>query len=292
MGERADAVDDAGRWEATGAGELLPPLRRINLSGDLDDLLDRRPFFRRRLRGYDRLQVDNYATWVEAELSTVRRHCTHLVARYGACAAEVERLRTASERPHRSPELAAVTERLGEMLRLAAEEAAEITAAGIDEAERIVVGARAEAEARLEKVALLREAAVAAGEELRRERAQATGVLARARQQAAALLRNAAEERERLAAEAAERVARAEEQARREREAAAAEAAARLAAVQAEVDDLRRQRDEARESLHRLTARIGEALQAAAAAAPAHLAAPADLTALADRAEPLATSAP
>jgi hypothetical protein len=83
-------------------------------------------------------------------------------------------------------------------------------------------------------------------------------------------------------------VARAEEQARRERETAAAEAAARLAAVQAEVDDLRRQRDEARESLHRLTARIGEALQAAAAAS----AAPADLAALADRGEPLAASAP
>jgi cell division septum initiation protein DivIVA len=269
MGERAEAVDDAGRSEMTAVGEWLPPQRRTNLSGDLDAVLDRRPLFRSRLRGYDRLQVDNYASWAEAELATVRRHCTHLVARYGACAAELERLRTAAQRPQRSPRLSPVTERLGEMLRLAAEEAAAITAAGIDEAERIVAAARAEAETRLEKVAQMRQAALAAGEELRQERAEATGVLARARQQAAALLRNAAEERERLAAEAA----------------------ARLAAVQAEVDDLRRQRDEARESLHRLTARIGEALQAAASV-PAHLDASADLAALADRGESLATSAP
>lgn len=263
MGERAEVVDRTEEREGADAGWSLPPLRRTNLSGDLDDLLDRRPFFRTRLRGYDRLQVDNYATWVEAELVTARRHCTHLIARYGACAAELERLRAAPERPHRSPDLAPVTERLGEMLRLAAEEAAEITAAGIDEAERIVAGARVEAEARLEKVALMREAASAASEELRRERAEATGVLARARQQAQALLREAADERERLAAEAA----------------------GRLAAVQAEVDDLRRQRDEARESLHRLTARIGEALQSAAAAS----ATPAGL---ADRGEPVAASAP
>jgi len=289
MGEPAgtEAVDDGERRDVA-AAESLPPLRRINVSGDLDDLLDRRPFFRTRVRGYDRLQVDNYAAWVEAELSATRRHCTHLMARYGACAAELERLRTAAARPHRSPRLSPVTERLGEMLRLAAEEAAAITTAGIDEAERIVAGARAEAETRLQKVELMREAALAAGEELRQERAEATGILARARQQAEAMLRDAAAERDRLAAEAAERVAREGERARREREAAAAEAAARLAAVQTEVDDLRRQRDEARESLHRLTARVGEALQAAAAAS----ATPADLAALAGRGEPVATSAP
>jgi cell division septum initiation protein DivIVA len=280
MGVQAEAVDDVERRADAAARDSLPPPRRINLSGDLEDLLDHRPFFHTRLRGYDRLQVDNYARWVESELATTRRHCSHLMARFGACAAELERLRTASERPRRAPQLGPVTERLGEMLRLAAEESAEITRAGIDEAERIVAGARAEAEARLAKVTLIREATVAAGEELRRERAEAGEILVRARQQAAALLRDAAEERERLAAEAAERVALAEEQ-----------AAARLATVQAEVDDLRRQRDEARESLHRLTARIGEALQAAAAASAAP-AASSDLAALADGREPLATSAP
>ena len=38
--------------------------------------------------------------------------------------------------------------------------------------------------------------------------------------------------------------------------------------MQAEVDDLRRQRDQARESLRGLTDRIGEALQAVAAIGP------------------------
>jgi cell division septum initiation protein DivIVA len=283
----AEAVDVGDRDVGySDVGESLPPLRRTNLSGDLVDLLDHRPFFRTRVRGYDRLQVDNYATWIEAELSAVRRHSNHLLGRYGACAAELERLRRESARPHREPDLSPVSERLGEMLRLAAEEAAAVTAAGIDEAERIVAGARSEAEARLQKVGLIREAAVAAGEELRRERAEATGILARARSAAEEILRDAAAERERLAIEAAERLEREERRARRERESAAAAAAARLDAVQAEVDDLRRQRDEARESLHRLTARIGEALQAAAAAS----AAPADLAVLADRQESLASS--
>jgi cell division septum initiation protein DivIVA len=285
MGVRAEAeAADTGEQDAGGS---LPPLRRTNLSGDLADLLDRRPFFRTRFHGYDRLQVDNYATWVEAELSAARRHSNHLLARYGACAAELERLRRDAARPQREPDLSPVTERLGEMLRLAAEEAAAVTAAGIDEAERIVAEARTEAEARLQKVGLIREAAVAAGEELRRERAEATGILARARAEAARLLADAAADRDRLAAEATERLAREGERARREREAAAAAAAARLAAVQVEVDDLRRQRDDARDSLHRLTARIGEALQAAAAASTA----PAELAVLADRRPSLASSA-
>ena len=297
--QRADGAGDSGA-----EAEVLPPLRRVNVSGDLEDLLDPRPFFRTRLRGYDRLQVDNYATWIEAELATARRHVSHLLGRYGRCAAELEQLRRAGTRPARSPELAPVTERLGEMLRLAAEEAAGITAAGIDEAERIVAEARTEAEARLQKVEQIRQAAVAAGEEVRRERSEAAGVLARARSEAARLLAEAESERERLAAEAAAqrqrlaaeaaaRVAHEEEQARREREAAAAVAAARLAEVQAEVDDLRRQRDEARESLHRLTARIGEALQAVSVVSLAadEPDAPNQVAVLADRREPLATSA-
>jgi hypothetical protein len=168
---------------------------------------------------------------------------------------------------------------------LAAEEAAEVTAAGIDEAERIVADARDEAEARLRKVGLIREAAEAIRDELQRKRAEAGDILAEARQQATAILRDAATERDRLADRAAHRLARDDVQARRERESASSAAAARLAEVQAEVDDLRRQRDEARESLQRLTARIGEALQGADAADPASLAA------LTDDSEALVTTA-
>lgn len=265
MGVRAEteAVDTGEREGGTGGDRLLP-LPRINPAGDLEDLLDHRPAFRRRRRGYDRLQVDNYVTWAESELVAARRYADHVLARYGECAAELEIARRATATPHREVDLTAVSDRLGELLRLAADEAAEVTASGVDEAERILAEARQEAEARLANVATLRAVATAAVEEARRDRAEAADLLRRTRLQAAHLLEEAAAERTRLAAEAQARLAEQEERARRERETAAAEAAARLAAVQAEVDDLRRQRDEARQSLRRLTDQIGEALQSVA----------------------------
>jgi cell division septum initiation protein DivIVA len=222
-GPRVPAARSGPRPES---GAVRPSLRRPNLDGDLDQMLDHGPFFGRRFRGYDRFQVDNYVAWAEAELDAARRQCDFLLGRYSDCAAQLTLARRA---PSPSPS-GPLSRRLGEMLRLASEEAEAITAAAVDEAERIVTGARTEAQARLDKVAGIREAAIAAGDDLRQ----------RARRDADEMLRTAAAERD----------------------AAAAEAAARLARVQAEVDDLRRQRDEARESLHRLTAQIGQALQA------------------------------
>jgi chromosome segregation ATPase len=193
-------------------------------------MLDHRPVFRHRRHGYDRAQVDNYVAWAEVEIDAARRQCDHLLERYGAVMADLAlNRRTPMETP-----TGAVSQRLGQLLRLASQEADEVVAAGVDEAQRIVDEARAEAQARLAKVTGIRDAAVAAGEHIR----------AQARAEARRLLEEAATQRQQ----------------------AEAEAARRLAAVQAEVDDLRRQRDEARESLHRLTAQIGGALQAASAA--------------------------
>jgi cell division septum initiation protein DivIVA len=244
MYRRAEVMTDGGVGGRPAAGEepgadnpgVPPAFRRPDVDAGLDQLLDRRPMFRRRHRGYDRFQVDNYVAWAEAELDAARRQCDYLLSRYGACAAQLEMVRRMPRRSMTGP----VSARLGEMLRLASEEAEGITAAGIDEAERIVTGARVEAEARLRKVGGIREAALAAGEELR----------AQARRDAEQLLRTAAAQRD----------------------AAAAEAAAELSAVRAEVDDLRRQRDEARRSLQRLTAQIGQALQAVATGVPEELA--------------------
>ena len=243
------------RWNAAGTGDgeggrqaaaeehhadepaVLPAFRRPNLGGGLDQLLDRRPMFRRRRRGYDRFQVDNYVAWAEAELDAAHRQYDYLLSRYGACTAQLEMARRA---PSRRSVTGPVSMRLGEMLRLASEEADVITSAGIDEAERIVTGARVEAEARLCNVAGIREAALAAGEEVRAE----------ARRDAEQLLRSAAAQRD----------------------AAATEAAAELSTVRGEVEDLRRQRDEARRSLQRLTTQIGQALQAVATGSPEELA--------------------
>ena len=126
--------------------DRFPPLLREEPVGALDELLDHRPVFRRRRHGYDRLQVDNYVTWAESELVSARRYADHLLARYGECAAQLELARRESAAPHREVDLTAVSDRLGELLRLAADEAAEVTAAGVDEAERIVGEARQEAE--------------------------------------------------------------------------------------------------------------------------------------------------
>lgn len=122
-----------------------------------------------------------------------------------------------------------------------------------ERAEEILAEARAEAEARMANVVALREAATIARDEARRERAVAAAELASARHQADAVVREAAA----LRAEA--EIVRAD---------AEATAALRLASLQSEMEDLRRQRDEARAYLRRLTGQIEEALQSLTAVLP------------------------
>ena len=252
-----------GRRTETAGGRpgVEGSVARPNLTGDLDELLNERPVFRTRVNGYDRLQVDNYAAWAESELTTLRREIDHLLRRFGDASAELEISRRLLADAPRGREVFPVSARVQEMLQLASDEAAAMTEAGAQEAERILAEARTEADARLRKAREIKELAVVTAAELkdqaRRLRAEANGYVDRARHEAAELLRAAAAERDRLAAEAA-----------RERDRVEAAAAVRLAEVQAEVDDLRRQRDEARQSLRGLTDRIGEALQAVAATAP------------------------
>ena len=256
MGRRTKTVGDE---EAAGAS--VKPVARPNLTGDLDELLASRPIFRTRVHGYDPLQVDNYTAWAEAELTTLRRQVDHLLVRFGDASAELEISRRLLAQVPRGREVFPVSERVQEMLQLASDEAAALTEQGAEEAERIIAEARTEADARLRKAHEIKEAAVAAADELReharRVRAEADALMEKARHEAAELLGTAAAEQERLAAEGA-----------RERDRLAAAAADRLASVQTEVDDLRRQRDQARQSLRGLTDRIGEALQAVAATAP------------------------
>jgi cell division septum initiation protein DivIVA len=240
-----------------GAGEAAA-VARPNLTGDLDELLGMRPIFRTRMNGYDRLQVDNYAAWAEAELATLRREVDHLLARFGESSAELEISRRLLADVPRGRDVFPISDRVQEMLRLAADEATSLTQAGAEEGDRLIAEARIEADAWLRKAREIKEMAIRAADELqeqaRRARAEANAQLENVRHQAAEILREAAVERERLAVEAA-----------RERDVSAAAAAARLADVQAQVDDLRRQRDEARQSLRGLTDRIGEALQAVGA---------------------------
>lgn len=115
-----------------------------------------------------------------------------------------------------------------------------------DSAGDILAQARAEAEARMVNVHALREAASAARDEARADRARAAAELQTARREAAELV---------AAAHAA-------------REEAEATAALRLAALESEMADLRRQRDEARAYLRRLTGQVEQALQSLTAVLP------------------------
>jgi hypothetical protein len=115
-----------------------------------------------------------------------------------------------------------------------------------DQAVDIVAQARAEADARMTNVLVLREAATVARDEARQDRARAAAELASARRAAESMLAEA----------------------HAAREEAEATATLRLAALESEMADLRRQRDEARAYLRRLTGQIEQALQSLTAVLP------------------------
>jgi cell division septum initiation protein DivIVA len=158
--------------------------------------------FRPAVRGYDRLQVDNYVTWAETEVQTARRQVEELTSRYGSALAELEISRRLLAQSPTGREMTRISERIGQMLRLAADEAADLTASGAREAERLVSEARAEADAILRKARDVKEVAVAASDRMRNEsrlmRAEAMTVLDRARREAAELIQAAGLERRRL----------------------------------------------------------------------------------------------
>ena len=254
----------SGRTSADGTTGPAAAPDLPNLRGDLDELMDHRPVFRTRMQGYDRLEVDNYTAWVEGELVAVRREVDHLLRRFGECSAELEISRRLLAEAPPGREAFPVSQRVRELLRLAEDEAAAITEAGAQNAERVIAEARTEADARLRKAHEIKEMAVGTADELleqaRRDRAIAGASIERARTAAAEILKQAAAEREQQDAQAAA-----------ERERAVAAATAELAAVQNEVDELRRQRDDVRQALWGLTDRLGEALEAVAAMAPEDL---------------------
>ncbi|MGY1616223.1 hypothetical protein ACI797_05705 [Geodermatophilus sp. SYSU D00691] len=275
-GRQPEGVSPSG---PTPAGNFVVDQQWPNLSGDLNALLTTAPVFRSSVRGYDRLQVDNYVAWAEAELRAARRETDDLVERYGRASAELEISRRLLARSPEGQEMSAISERMGRMLQMAADEGAEITASAQEEAEQILTEARIEADARLRKAHEIKQMAVEAGDRMREEarlvRAEATATLERARAEAAQILRDAEEERDRLAREAQESRSRAEAElakwladtraaARREQEEAAAAAEAMVAEARGEVEELDRRRARATESLLRLNEQIGVALETVA----------------------------
>jgi cell division septum initiation protein DivIVA len=169
-----------------GSGSGGPPSSRADRepAGELDALLGRRPLFRTALRGYDRLQVDGYLARAETELLALRRANDDLLTRYGTCSAELEISRRLLACSPAGREQVRTSERVGEILRLAADEAARLTEAGAADADRLRGMARAEADALLRRAREVRDDAVADCERMRAEaeeaRAAAEEELARA----------------------------------------------------------------------------------------------------------------
>jgi colicin import membrane protein len=262
--------------------DVVPPPRRPNLTGDLDNVLEFLPSFHPALRGYDRTQVDSYVSWAERELHAARRSADEMAARFASCSAELDQARQELSRSAAGRDARQVSERVGQILELAAEEAAEITASAAAEAEELVATGRSYSAAMLRHA---READQAAAAEQHRAATtcrEAAEVLAAARAEAEEVRTAVAREQDRLAAEAtdarerldresAARRVEAEEKARRQREQEAAAAAEVVAAARREIEELHRQRDRASASLHQLTERIGEALRTLAAGLPLEL---------------------
>jgi cell division septum initiation protein DivIVA len=157
----------------SGSGGPPSPWTDRAPSGELDALLEPRPVFRAALRGYDRLQVDNYVARAETELLAVRRANDDLLTRYGACSAELEISRRLLACSPAGREQVRTSERVGEILRLAADEAARLTEAGAADADRIRGVARAEADALLRRAREVRDGAVADCERMRTEAEEA-----------------------------------------------------------------------------------------------------------------------
>ncbi|RBY90978.1 hypothetical protein [Blastococcus sp. TF02A-30] len=211
--------------------------RRPNLDGDLDELLDDPgPHFRTALRGYDRVQVDNYVIWAEAELAAARQAAAEQAARAAAHRAELQALRDRAATSGQATEYARLSERFAEMLRLATEEATAVREAGAAEAAEIVASARAEAEE----------------------------IVGSARAEADLTLRRA----QKLEADAASRRAEAEQVVAAAQETAAARvaealdaAAGRLAETESRVAELHRRGTELRAVLDALAGRTDQALR-------------------------------
>jgi cell division septum initiation protein DivIVA len=255
-------LEESGRHSGdVGSAEMVDaPVRRPNLSGDLEAMFATTPAFRRRPLGYDRLQVDNYVVWSESVLLTARQEADDLFDRYGRCWAELDVARKELAHSPEGQQMAHVTDRIGSMLQLAADEAAEITAAAAAEAERIHSQARADADVQRQKAHEFKQVALADADRLRRDaeaeadrlrrdaEADRSGAAAEREQAAldvAELLRLATEERERLDEEAAQTRARLDGEAVRVREQLDREAAERRARDAAEAAERIRQEFEA-----------------------------------------------
>jgi hypothetical protein len=115
--------------------------RRPDVPGALSAVLEAAPMFRRTVAGYDRFQVDSYVRWAEDEIAVAAREREHLVDRHLRTRAELEEARQLLSHSAGGGEFLRVSDRIGSVLAVAADEAESMRAEA--EAERAAVAAQA-----------------------------------------------------------------------------------------------------------------------------------------------------
>ncbi len=107
-------------------GADAPDRSRPNVSGDLSDVLQAPPMFRRAVLGYDRFQVDTYVRWAEDELVAADREREHLERRHLQTRADLVAAQDLLAHSAGGAELLRMSQRAGALLAAAADEAAGI----------------------------------------------------------------------------------------------------------------------------------------------------------------------
>ena len=254
---------------------------RPPLDADRTVVMSSEPGFRVGWRGYDRRQVDTYRSRVETELASARSAQERAVH---AHAQTTERLRAAQSdlgrlRGQLTDSPTALSERLREILHLAAQEAEQTRADAQTEADQIRSRAGTDAEtivhrardtaagildgARTEQQKLqanIEEAQAAARQQLDDAHAEAIRLRDTARTELHQLAAEAQQARDRADTEAAARRSDADRHAREQREQAHAAAASRLTDMTQQLTDLTRHRDETLATLSHLHQELANTL--------------------------------
>ena len=238
------------------------------------------PEFQAAWRGYDRRQVDTYRGRLEAEVASAREAHDRLVR---AHAQATERLRAAQAdivrlRAQLTDSPSALSERLREILHLAAEDAGQTRSDAQADADRIRAEAQTEADdirarATNDAQAVMRQArknaeriVTEAGAERDRVKVEVEQQREAARKERDQARAEADQARERADTEATTRRQAADRQARERREQADAQATARLADLNKQLTGLTQKRDEALGVLARLHEAVTKTLDVSTAA--------------------------
>jgi cell division septum initiation protein DivIVA len=123
-----------------------------NSEGELSALLGPGPAFHIAMRGYDKGQVDSYLIRSESELTTAQAARDHAVKAHASigtqlssCQADVKKLRRELADSAANSEPAKISDRIRDILQLAADEADDTRAAGVADAEKQLAQAKVNA---------------------------------------------------------------------------------------------------------------------------------------------------